>query len=197
MLGARAVDLLRDRGRDVGFEQLDVADPAGVRDCADRLHRAGRTVDVLVNNAGVLLPADSSVLDTAEDVLLANLQVHFLGAYRTCQAFVPGMVERGHGRVVNVVSGWGSIADGVPGPAGYALAKAALRALTRRVAAETRGAGDVKVNAIDPGWVATRMGGGSANTSARQAAAAVARLALLGAEGATDTCFTWRGPVPW
>jgi NAD(P)-dependent dehydrogenase (short-subunit alcohol dehydrogenase family) len=189
--GMQAAETLRAEGRDVAFEQLDVADPASVRGCAGRV----TSVDVLINNAGVLLDRDARFLDLDESVLDENMQVHFFGAARTCRAWVPGMVDRGYGRVVNLVSGWGSWSGRVPGPAGYALGKAALRALTRKVASEVRG--DVKVNALDPGWVATDMGGAGASRSARQAADTVVWLATLPASGPNDACFSDRRRVDW
>jgi len=191
----REAAALRARGLDVRGEQLDVTDTAGVRACADRLRADGVEVDVLVNNAGILLDADGPLLRTDEDVIEANVAVHFLGAVRTCKAFVPGMVARGYGRVVNVASGWGSISDGVPGPAGYALGKAGLRAVTRKVASEVRG--DVKVNCMDPGWVATRMGGAGASRSPEQAADTMVWLATLPADGPSDGYFYDRRPYDW
>jgi NAD(P)-dependent dehydrogenase (short-subunit alcohol dehydrogenase family) len=189
----------RDLGGGVRAEQLDVADPGSVRACAERLAADGVEVDVLVNNAGILLDSDGPLLGGGgpplpEDVWMANLQVHFLGAIRTCQAWVPGMVRRGYGRVVNVASGWGSIADGVPGPAGYALGKAGLRAVTRKVAAEVRG--DVKVNCMDPGWVATRMGPGASRTP-EQAADTLVWLATLPADGISDRYVYDRRTYDW
>jgi NAD(P)-dependent dehydrogenase (short-subunit alcohol dehydrogenase family) len=194
--GGRAAADLAGEGLDVRPEQLDVADPGSVRACADRLARDGVEVDVLVNNAGILLDDDGPLLAALpEEVWMANLQVHFLGAVRTCQAWVPGMVARGYGRVVNVASGWGSIGDGVPGPAGYALGKAGLRVLTRRVAAEVRG--DVKVNCMDPGWVATRMGGSAAARTPDQAADTLVWLATLPRDGPSDGYWYDRRRFDW
>lgn len=194
-LGAEAAERLRGEGHDVTFARLDVADAASVRECAAGLAGAGTRVDVLVNNAGVLSDDDGGVLDTDESLLEENIQVHFLGALRTCKAFVPGMVRGGYGRVVNVVSGWGSWSGGVPGPAGYALGKAAARALTRKLASEVRG--DVKVNAMDPGWVATRMGGSGASRTPRQAADTLVWLATLPTDGPTDGLYYDRRKVAW
>ena len=183
-LGERAAEQLQN----VVVEQLDVADPPSVSACAQRLADAGIVVDVLVNNAGILLDEDVDLLRSDPAVVEENVQVHMLGSVRTCIAFVPGMVRRGYGRVVNVVSGWGSWAGGVPGPAGYALGKAGERAVTVKLAREVRG--DVKVNALDPGWVTTRMGGSAAGRTPRQAADAILRLATLPADGPNGEYFS-------
>jgi NAD(P)-dependent dehydrogenase (short-subunit alcohol dehydrogenase family) len=183
-LGERAAEQLDE----VRFEQLDVADQASVDACCKRLAEAGTAVDVLVNNAGILLDEDVDLLSSDPAVIEENVRVHMLGSARTCIAFVPGMVQRGYGRVVNLVSDWGSWSAGIPGPAGYALGKAGERAVTLKLAREVRG--DVKVNALDPGWVATRMGGSGAERSARQAADAILRLATLPADGPNGEYFS-------
>ncbi len=67
----------------------------------------------------------------------------------------PKMVARGYGRIVNVSSGWGSFAEGMGGPGLYGVTKAALNALTIRLAKELPSS--VKVNAMCPGWVRTRI----------------------------------------
>lgn len=176
------------------FELLDVADEASVLDCAHRLEDAGVEIDVLVNNAGVypegkLLEPEGAV--AMEEALRAN----FWGAFRCCQQFVPGMVERGYGRVVNVSSGYGSFGEGLEGPAAYCVSKAALNALTVKLAREVKG--DVKVNAVCPGWVRTRMGGSGADIAPEDAVHTIVWLATLPHDGPNGGFFRDRAPVPW
>jgi NAD(P)-dependent dehydrogenase (short-subunit alcohol dehydrogenase family) len=191
--GREAARALAAEDLDVSVEELDVADPESVRACAGRLQEAGLHVDVLINNAGVYPTAGILWVDeaTAQEALQANL----LGALRTCQAFVPGMVARGYGRVVNVSSGGGSLTEDVPGPGAYGFSKAALNALTRMVAHSVRG--DVKVNAACPGWVATDMGGRAAPRTPEQGADTIVWLATLPKDGPTDGFFRDRRPIPW
>jgi NAD(P)-dependent dehydrogenase (short-subunit alcohol dehydrogenase family) len=184
---------LAAEGLAVRFERLDVADPTSVDSCATRLADAGTALDVLINNAGVYPVTPVLALD--EDRFADALQVNLLGAWRTCRAFVPGMSERGYGRVVNVSSGDGAICDQAPGSGAYGITKTALNALTRVVAAET-GPG-VKVNAMCPGWVATDMGGASAPISPAEATDTLVWLATLPEDGPTNGFFRNREPVAW
>lgn len=189
---AAARELAKEGGR-VRFERLDVGRPNDAADCSERLMAQGTRVDVLVNNAGVL--TGSTVLGSSEEELRQAFEVHFWGALRTCRAFAPAMVRAGYGRIVNVSSGWGSIGEGMEGPAPYSLSKAALNALTVKLAQELAPA--VKVNAACPGWVRTRMGGAGAELSPEQGAEGIVWLATLPEDGPTGGFFRRRQPVPW
>jgi NAD(P)-dependent dehydrogenase (short-subunit alcohol dehydrogenase family) len=192
--GERAARELRVRDRlDVAVVPLDVADPESVARAA-RDH-AGR-IDILVNNAGVALDAGRRPLELDEAVLRATLEVNLLGAFRLCQAFLPGMAARGWGRVVNVSSGMGQLADMGGGSLAYRVSKTALNALTRVLAHEVDGA-RVKVNAVCPGWVRTDMGGPGARRSVAQGAETIVWLATLPADGPTGGLFRDRRPIPW
>jgi len=191
--GEGAARGLRGGGIDARFEQMDVSSDASVAGCAERLARARVSVDVLVNNAAVY-PSEP-LLDPATDVLRAVMEINFFGASRTCRAFVPGMIERGYGRVVNVSSGSGSFAEGLPGPHAYSISKAALNAFTVKLAAELPG--DVKVNSVCPGWVRTRMGGKGATRSVEEGADTIVLLATLPARGPSGGFFRDRKRIRW
>jgi NAD(P)-dependent dehydrogenase (short-subunit alcohol dehydrogenase family) len=190
--GAEAVESLRGEGLDVSFERLDVADGGGVGACARRLAEAGIEIDVLVNNAGVY-PTEG-VFSVSEETFGRALNINTLGPFRTCRVFVPGMIERGYGRVVNVSSGGGSFGEGI-GPVAYGASKAAVNALTVKVAEAARG--DVKVNAMCPGWVRTDMGGVGAPRTTEEAADTLVWLATLPADGPNGGFFRDRHPIPW
>ena len=183
----------RALGPDVQAEQLDVSDPDSVAACAGRLADAGSEIDILVNNAG--LYTTTALLAIDERALVQALQVNFIGAWRTARAFVPGMRARGWGRVVNVSTGYAHFAERPPQAGAYGLGKASLNALTRMIAAEA-GAG-VKVNAMTPGWVATRMGGRGAPRSVQEGADTAVWLATLPDDGPTDGFYYDRQRIPW
>lgn len=190
--GEVAAEALRGEGLDVSFEQLDVVDGGSVEACARRLSERETDVDVLVNNAGVY-PTEG-VFSVDEETFERALNVNTLGPFRTCRAFVPAMVRRGYGRVVNVSSGGGSFAEGI-GPVAYGASKAALNALTVKVAGAVRG--DVKANAMCPGWVRTDMGGAGAPRSPEQAVGTLLWLATLPPDGPNGGFFRDRRPIPW
>ncbi len=190
--GEGAAGALRDEGLKVLFEQLDVTDGGSVEACARRLSDAGTDIDVLVNNAGVYPTEGVFPLD--EETFRRALEINTLGPFRTCRAFVPAMVWRGYGRVVNVSSGGGSFGEGI-GPVAYGASKAAQNALTVKVAVAVRG--DVKANAMCPGWVRTDMGGAGAPRSPEQAADTLVWLATLPPDGPNGGFFRDRRPIPW
>jgi NAD(P)-dependent dehydrogenase (short-subunit alcohol dehydrogenase family) len=179
----------------VRFEQLDVSSDESVRAAAERLQRAGATVDVLVNNAGVLM--SGSILDVSDGLMRDTLEVNLLGPLRTARAFMPGMVERGYGRVVNVSSGSGSLTEASAYTPAYAISKAALNMLTRQLAFAAERHGDVKVNSMCPGWVRTDMGGGAAPRSVEEGVDTLVWLATLPADGPTNGFFRDRRPAAW
>jgi NAD(P)-dependent dehydrogenase (short-subunit alcohol dehydrogenase family) len=189
---AEAAASLREEG-EVISEALDVSREDAVFACAERLKTAGHRVDVLVNNAGVY--PSGGLLQTRPEVYRQTLDVNFLGALWTSLAFVPSMRRHRWGRVANVTSGYGFLKDGVPGPAAYALSKAALNALTVKLADEV--GPQVKVNVADPGWVRTRMGGSSAPRSVEDAAAGIVWLTTLPDDGPTGGFFRDRRRIAW
>lgn len=189
---AAARELQKDK-LDVVAEELDLASEKSVQACAARLEKAGRAIDALVNNGALLF--DGDVLSTSSEHFRAAVEVNLLGALWCCRAFVPAMVAREYGRVVNVSSGWGSFAEGLDGPASYSITKAALNALTLSLARST--IGDVKVNACSPGWVRTRMGGAGADRSPEEGAEVIVWLATLPHDGPDGGFFQDRETLAW
>jgi NAD(P)-dependent dehydrogenase (short-subunit alcohol dehydrogenase family) len=191
--GDAMADALRNAGLDVISLHLDLADPKTIDAAVNNLKSSGRRVDVLVNNAGVL--HEKPLLDLTDSEIADSIAVHVTGPIRLIRAVVPGMTANGYGRIVNVSSGWGSFAEGMGGPGAYGVTKAALNALTVRVADELPPT--VKVNAMCPGWVRTRMGGSGATRSPEEAADTAVWLATLPHDGPTGGFFRDRGPIEW
>ncbi|HEY2149263.1 MAG TPA: SDR family oxidoreductase [Vicinamibacterales bacterium] len=176
--------------------RLDVTDAGSIRELADDLSGRSLTVDVLVNNAGILLNEDDGALEMTVRDVRATLETNVIGAIAVSQAFVPGMIERGYGRVVNVSSEAGQLTSMETYAPAYSISKAALNAFTRQLAGETRGT-DVLVNSACPGWVRTDMGGPGAPKSVEEGADTILWLATLGPKGPTGGFFSDRRKIEW
>lgn len=199
-----AAEQLVWEGLDVIPKALDVSNDESVRGLAAELEQQFGTVDVLINNAAAY--ADWSEMASSADLGLAQgvLETNLFGAWRVCQAFLPLIGRSGHGRIVNVSSGAGSHGEARFGlttnrgsAASYSISKAALNALTAKLAAELEGTG-VLVNAVDPGLTATAPG--MEEIGARpvaEGAASVVWGATLPDSGVTGGFFRDGEPLPW
>jgi len=183
------------RGLDLDVEplHLDLTDAATIDIAIKGLGKSGRQVDALVNNAGVL--HEKPLLELTDAEIGESVAVHISGPLRLIRLLAPKMIARGFGRIVNLSSGWGSFAEGMGGPGLYGVTKAALNALTVRLAQELPSA--VKVNAMCPGWVRTRMGGDGATRSPAEGADTAVWLATLPDDGPTGGFFRDREPIEW
>ena len=193
---AAAALLRAARDVDVVPARLDVADPQSIRVLADDLAARSETVDVLVNNAAILLGEGHAVLDVPVDELRRTFETNVFGAVGVSQAFVPGMVDRRFGRVVNVSSEAGQLASMRTYAPAYAMGKVALNAFTVQLGEATRGTG-VLVNSACPGWVRTDMGGPGASRSVEEGADTIVWLATLSSRGPTAGFFSDRRAIPW
>jgi NAD(P)-dependent dehydrogenase (short-subunit alcohol dehydrogenase family) len=197
VLGARDAGAGERAARAVEVETvaLDVDDDGSVRAAVDAVAARHGRLDILINNAAILYDTWARGVDADLGEVHRALETNLFGAWRTAQACLPLLRRGGHGRIVNVSSGGGSISTMGAGTPAYSVSKAALNALTRILAAELRRDG-VLVNAICPGWTATDMGGGSGRPVAA-GAASVVWGALLDDDGPTGGFFRDGRPLAW
>jgi NAD(P)-dependent dehydrogenase (short-subunit alcohol dehydrogenase family) len=168
--------------------EADVSDVRSVEELAQRVLSEHGRIDVLVNNAGAIYhDGPSGTFEVPMSTLLEAFQNNTLGAFRLCQLVLPGMNERGFGRIVNVSSGMGGITEMGGGSPAYRLSKAALNATTRIFHADARG--NVKVNSVCPGWVKTDMGGPHATRNLEEGVRSILWAATLGPEGPSGGFF--------
>jgi 3-oxoacyl-[acyl-carrier protein] reductase len=139
-------------GRSLAF-QADVCDRAAVEAMLDRVREDLGTVDILVNNAGIM--RSGRLLDYREEDFDAMWHTNVKGVLYCAAAVAPGMIDLGWGRVINVSSNAG-VGTALPGTTFYAATKAAVLALTRRLAFEL-GPHGITVNAVLPGFIKTEM----------------------------------------
>ena len=191
--GEQAAQSLRRLGVDAAVVRIDLNVPSTIDAAVSDIRKSGRTVDVLVNNAGVL--QEKPLLELTDAQIAESIAAHVTGPIRLVRSLVPDMIARGYGRIVNVSSGWGSFAEGMGGPGAYGVTKAALNALTVRLSKELPPT--IKVNAMCPGWVRTRMGGEGASRSPDEGADTAVWLATLPDDGPTGGFFRDRKPIAW
>lgn len=150
---AETQGLIEAQGRRAVVATVDIAAGAEVRRAADEVLAAfdGR-VDILVNNAGTV--GRSSIVSMPEEEWDRVLDTNLKGTFLCTQAFVPSMIARGSGRIVNLASTFGMV--GHPDRAAYAASKGGIVQLTRQFAAELAPQG-INVNAVGPAIIKTAL----------------------------------------
>ena len=140
------------RGGDAKGYVCDVTDAEAVARMGDAVERELGTVTALVNNAGI---AQQKLLTDVTDTEWRRMMAtHVDGAFYTCRRFLPGMIRRQTGSIVNISSMWGQVGGSCEVP--YSAAKAALIGFTRALAKEV-GPSGIRVNCVAPGVIQTDM----------------------------------------
>jgi NAD(P)-dependent dehydrogenase (short-subunit alcohol dehydrogenase family) len=191
----RAAQSLWDEGLDtVHPRALDVSSDASARRLRERVEQDFGVIHVLVNNAGIGVDFGVPALGADLDKVRETMETNTYGALRVANCFVPLMKQAGWGRIVNVSSGMGGVAEMGGGSPGYRISKAGLNAVTRMLAVELEGTG-ILVNSACPGFVATDMGGAGAPKSVAEGADTPVWLATLPDGGPTGGFFRNREPA--
>lgn len=197
--GAAAVERLKARGvKAIDSVALDVTSDSSVKAAAEVVGRKfNGTLDVLINNAGIYCEGNSSsAVDL--DMVRQSMETNVIGAMRVTNYFLEMLKKSPAGRIVNVSSDMASIGNNIGWLAAtpYSTSKAALNMYTANLAKELRGT-KIKVNAGDPGWAKTDMGGASAPLSVLEGTETNIYLATLPADGPTGGYFYKKNRVPW
>lgn len=180
---------------DISVVRLDLADAESLPLQMQEITEQYPVVDVLVNNAAIL--EEGSFHGLSRDGFYQSMQVNVMSVFDLIQHFGMGMEQQGYGRVVNISSGWGSFDSGLTGPAAYSISKASLNAITKVAAQSYSASQNIKINAMCPGWVRTRMGGMGATRSPEQAADTALWLATLNDRGPTGEFFRDKKAIQW
>ena len=195
--GKAAAKALQAAGLQVEFHRLDVTSCRSIRACVAAVAERRKRIDVLINNAGIMIdPRGSHFLDSKLDTYRDTLETNLFGPLQLAQAVIPLMKANRYGRIVNLSSGLGQLAEMGAGTPAYRISKASINALTRILAAEFRES-NVLVNSMCPGWVRTGMGGESAPRTAEEAAETAIWLATLPDDGPSGGFFRDRKPIAW
>jgi 3-oxoacyl-[acyl-carrier protein] reductase len=152
---ASAADEIRSKGRSAQVVVADLSDPSQLRQAGRDAANAGGAIDILINNAATVAPLGPTERVTPEE-FVSSLVLNVVSVAALGSAVLPGMRERGWGRIVNLSSGLAARPASMPSGNVYVSTKAALEAHTLNLAAEIEGTG-VTVNAYRPGIVDTTM----------------------------------------
>lgn len=194
--GEQAAAELRKEGLDAQVLALDVSNDASVKAAAITYGKTNDALDVLVNNAGVATGGYAPPSAASLDDMHALYEVNVFGPVRVTQAFVPFLRKAGQGRIVMMSSSLGSIGEQLDMTSGtygvnllgYNSSKSALNMITVAFAKELAAHG-IKVNAANPGYVATDLNDHQGYRSVEQGATIAVHLATLGPMGPTAGFF--------
>lgn len=202
--GREAEAKLKAEGLDVEFIHLDVEDNETHKKAVKFVEEKFGKLDVLVNNAGIALDMDFKASDVPQDLLRKTFDTNFFGVIAVTQSFLPLLKKADAGRIVNVSSGLGSLAENADPnsdykdvkPLAYNSSKTALNAFTVILAHELKDT-NIKVNSADPGYTATDLNAHRGYKTVEQGASVIVDLATFPNDGATGGYFNDQGALPW
>lgn len=192
---AAAQKKLFDSGFKCATLTMDVSSAESIDSASRVFGKMFPVLDVLINNAAIIVPDDESLSRDEDAVLKETLTTNCYGPLRVTKSFMRYMQHAS--QIINISSGGGSMTDQIGGwsPA-YCVSKTMLNAITRHLAFELSEKG-ICVNAVCPGWVKTDMGGQGANRTVDQGAETPVWLANDGAKNKTGLFFRDRKVIPW
>src|SRR6058998_3462688 len=193
--GRKAADEIAKKGGKATFLKIDVAENSSVTAAARKFAKAADHLDVLVNNAGIIVDGDNGILEISDDLFRNTLETNTLGALRVTRAFAPILRKSKAPRVINVSSGGGQLTGGADGWApAYCISKTALNGVTSQLATALP---KFAVNSVCPGWVRTDMGGQGAARSVEEGADTIVWLATDARQNLTGKFLRDRKEIPW
>lgn len=203
--GLAAVETLRKEGIAAKFVPLEITSAASIKTAVEQVTREFGVLDVLVNNAGVLdYATDGPGSNVSQATLKATFEANFFSLVAVTQAFLPLIRKSGAGRIVNLTSILGSIAEHADPNSpiyqakflAYDASKAAVNMFTNHLAHELKGT-TIKVNAAHPGWVKTDLGGPQAPMEIVDGAKTSVELATLPETGPTGGYYHMGVHMRW
>ena len=193
--GKKAAYSLAKSGITAQVVRMDVSDPASIDSAFKSISAQTKQLDVLVNNAGVLLDESTSILEVPRQAVYETINTNSLGALFVAQTFLP-LLGKGS-RIINISSGAGEIGDGMSSYAPvYSISKTAMNAITCQLAHALRHKG-ISVNSACPGWVRTDMGGSFAPRSLKKGAETAVWLATEAPIQETGKFWRDKRVIPW
>ncbi len=164
--------------KSVNYVTMDVESSKSVNSGIKGLKNLTSSIDILINNAGILIPGlgnNISTVNTDEESIMKTFNINTLGVWRVCKEIIP-MMPKGS-RIINISSGMGQLEDMGGGNIAYRLSKVSLNGLTKVLSNELLEQ-KIDVNAICPGWVQTDMGGSNASLTVKESTSKITDFAL-------------------
>jgi NAD(P)-dependent dehydrogenase (short-subunit alcohol dehydrogenase family) len=193
--GRKATDQIAKKCGKATFLEIDVAENESVTTAAREFSNIAGHLDVLINNAGIIVDGDSAILEISDDLFRKTLETNTLGPLRVTRAFAPLLRKSKAPRVINVSSGGGQLTGGADGWApAYCISKTALNGVTVQLVAALP---KFAVNSVCPGWVRTDMGSENASRSVEEGADTIVWLASEAPHDLTGKFLRDRKEIPW
>lgn len=179
----------------IEVHRLAVTEPASIAALAERL--AGRPIDVLINNAGVMGPDRQSSLDMDWAGWLETFRVNTMAPLAVAQALLPNLRRVERAKILTVSSGMGSLSNAMSDHVAYRSSKAAVNKVMQCLATDLADEG-IAVAVCHPGWVRTDMGGAGADISPEMSATGIQRIVDRMTLVRTPVFHVWDGgALPW
>ena len=169
--------------------EIDIADDDSINKAFNELNGKIDCLDVLINNAGIYPDNGFNILTIDRELLAKTLNVNTFGAIKTTQIFLPLLEKGDKARIINYSSGYGQLAGLSAGVPSYCLSKLAVNGATIMLA-DALASKNITVNAVDPGWVSSDMGGQNAPRTVEQGADTAIWLATV--DSVKDSGKLWR-----
>ncbi len=193
--GVAAAEAIANKSGKATFLEIDISKNSSVTAAAREFSKIAGHLDVLINNAGIMVDGDDAILKISDDIFRKTLETNTLGALRVTRAFEPVLAKSKAPRVINVSSGGGQLTDGADGWApAYCISKTALNGVTSQLATALP---KFAINSVCPGWVRTDMGGPGATRSVEEGADTIVWLAADAPQELTGKFLRDRKEIPW
>ena len=169
--------------------EIDIADDNSINKAFDELKNKIERLDILINNAGIYPDNGFNILTIDRELLTKTLNVNTFGAIKTTQIFLPLLEKGDQARVINYSSGYGQLNGLSASVPSYCLSKLTLNGATIMLA-DALASKNITVNAVDPDWVSSDMGGANAPRTVEQGADTAIWLATV--DSVQDSGKLWR-----
>lgn len=174
--GKETQEKLASQGIKAVFYPLDLESEASIRSFTDHVLTEFDFIDVLINNAGVLIDSGKNLSTIPMEDFDKTFQINFKGPLLLTRQLLVLLKKSSNGRIINLSSGLGALNEMSSGYPAYRVSKAALNAMSAILGSELSNY-NIRVNSMCPGWVKTDMGGSGASREVSKGAETAVWLA--------------------